>query len=75
MAHPDVLLAIVQNGNDLTLTSAVSPDTLRRLANAAQQSGARLNVTTQLHPDLIRELLAFGKAISFVDGLANFKKD
>jgi hypothetical protein len=74
MAAPDTLTSIVRAGCDLTLTSPVAPDLLRSLARAAQASGVRLTVTTQIAPVLVAELVQYGKTVAFIDGLLDYQK-
>jgi hypothetical protein len=75
MASPNVLKQIVKNGSNLILTRPVAPELLEELAAAAKASGAHLTVTTAVNPGAINKLsTAYGKAITFIDGLGAFEK-
>lgn len=76
MASYDVLKDIVRNGSNLVLSHSINYDVLRELASLASASGAKLTITTSINDDVIRELsLRYGKVLTFVDGLEDFKKE
>jgi hypothetical protein len=76
MASYDVLKDIVRNGSSLIISKGISYDVLHELAALASKSGAKLTITTSISYDVIRELSSkYGSALTFVDGLDDFKKE
>lgn len=63
-------------GCNLILCKSIDHDVLRELARIAEQSGAKITLSTRMDYALIRELLsAHPKSLSFIDGLAAFEKE
>jgi len=75
MAAYEVLRDIVRSGCDLTLYEPVAYSVLEELAVLAQQSGAKLTVTTGIAYETIRGLCKYRGTVAFIDGLDKFKKD
>lgn len=76
MASRDTLLRIVENGSNLVLLRSVPIDLLRQLVETAARAGGHVTVSARLPAEVVEELASnFGKAITFVHGIADYKKD
>jgi hypothetical protein len=76
MASAEVLKELVKNGSNLVLTSGISTETLYELAEIAERSGAKLSISTSVRSEVLIDLARkYGSKITFINGLANFKKE
>jgi late competence protein required for DNA uptake (superfamily II DNA/RNA helicase) len=76
MASAEVLKEIVKNGGNLVLTTGISTEVLYELAEIAENSGAKLSISTAFRSDVLVDLARrYGNSITFINGLANFKKE
>lgn len=76
MASAEVLKELVKNGSNLVLTSGINTEVLYELAEIAETSGARLSISTAVRSEVMIDLARrYGNKITFINGLANFKKE
>lgn len=76
MASSEILKELVKNGSNLVLTSGIRREVLYELAEIAEASGAKLSISTTLSSDVLIDLARrYGNAITFINGLGNFKKE
>jgi hypothetical protein len=76
MANPATLLTLLENGSDVTLFTAMPPDKIFELAEAAHKSGAKLTIPAAISPEfLVRLSTKYGKTVAFMNGLDDFKKE
>jgi len=76
MARAEVLKELVQNGSNLILTTGIRTEVLYELAEIAQVSGAKLTISTAMRSEVLIELARkYGNALTFINGLGDFKKE
>ena len=76
MTRAEVLKELVQNGSNLILTTGIRTELLYELLEIAQESGAKITVSTAMKSEVLIEIARkYGNALTFINGLSNFKKE